>query len=370
MRQRTSRATSAKPRTTTDPLTEGISPKKPEGTIKDGFWCITLQGKEFRVPIKAKNKRWSAMTSEELVDFARAYCKEKRITQRKELAMGQKALPGLTVLLRQKKLLGEIFPREKFEEVFIDGTSFMIPLYGRGKKGDRNWDVMADDELVRFTKAYCKKHGILHIRELAKKLGGLYGAINDKNLLDKIFSREKCNVLFLAGKEFVVRLNHHGNRDWQSMSDKEMIAFAKAYCKEYGITKIVQLVDKDISLELTLRNRRTKKGIRLLDLIFPRKKFEEMILDGKEFKIPLNAQGRRNWSTIANEKLVEFAKAYCKEIQIVKRSQLETNDNGLYHALHRRKLLDLVFSEIEKAQELTILADLASALESFGGSGK
>ncbi|MDO8554383.1 MAG: hypothetical protein Q7S22_06240, partial [Candidatus Micrarchaeota archaeon] len=67
------------------------------------------------------------------------------------------------------------------------------------------------------------------------------------------------------------------------------------------------------------------------------------------------------------------AKAYCKEKGITKSYELQkgpNKDNCLSSILYKRKLMDKVFSSIKAEQEAQQLETLASALETFGGSGK
>ncbi|MDO8554182.1 MAG: hypothetical protein Q7S22_05220 [Candidatus Micrarchaeota archaeon] len=289
MRQRTSRVTSAHSRTSVAPLVESLASKKPEGIIKDGFWCITLQGRRFRVPIKIKNKRWSAMTSKELVEFVKAYSMQEGIIKRSELEKKLKTFGGLYPVLIKRRLLNKVFPRKKFEEMVLDGTTFRIP-------------------------------------------------INDQN-----------------------------HRNWSAMTSKKLVEFAKAYILENEITKIGELHNGPKALHRLCAVLRQK---RLLKDIFSKEDYEKIILDGTEFKIPLDNHGNRNWEAMSNNEIIVYVKAYCKENGIEKKYGLKKHNPGMYKAISKRKLLDLVFSDIEKAQKTMALTDLATALESFGGSGK
>ena len=56
--------------------------------------------------------------------------------------------------------------------------------------------------------------------------------------------------------------------------------------------------------------------------------------------VPLNKHGHRNWISISDEKLVEYAGNFIKEKGITSRKELSVEDTGLYDVLRKRKLLD------------------------------
>ena len=58
--------------------------------------------------------------------------------------------------------------------------------------------------------------------------------------------------------------------------------------------------------------------------------------------VPSDELGRRIWSSISSDKLVDYAKKVIEEKGIKNRRGLEKADNGLYKALRRRRLLDKV----------------------------
>ena len=174
---------------------------------------------------------------------------------------------------------------------------------------------------------------------------------------------------------FRIPLNAQTHRNWAVMSSEALIDFTKAYCKENGITKRIELEKGSKSLGGLYDSLKQRKldGIKLIELVFPRKEFEEMKLGEGIFRIPLNAQTHRNWAVMSQEELLGFAKAYCKEKGITKRSELQKKPKslgGLCVALKQRGLLDAVFSDIKQSRDAAVLSDLEDALKSFGGSSK
>ncbi|MDO8554654.1 MAG: hypothetical protein Q7S22_07645 [Candidatus Micrarchaeota archaeon] len=296
MRQRTSRATFVKPRTSALLLAEGLA--------KPNVQIVTLAGQTFEIPMRGKLRKWAGMTNAEIVEFAKAYCKEKGIIKSTELYNADGGLYR-TLKGRQtpdgKNLLDQVFERKQFDEVVLGVQTFIIPLNKRGMEGNRNWLAMSNEQLLEFTRAYCKGKKITKSSELEK------GENADSGL-------------------------------WGALS-----------------------------------KRKTPDGKNLLDQVFERKDFKEVTLDGKTFRIPLNAKQQRNWAAMSNDQIIVYAKAHCKENRITKSRELQVSpkgDSGLWSILQIRNLLDRVFSDIRASQAASALTELASALESFGGSGK
>ncbi len=379
MRTRSAVAKAGKTRDTPQEiLTEGLA----EGSHKTFMLC----GKQYALPMRGKmNISWATMTSEELLEFARAYCKENGITKRSELQKGPKSLSNLYYLLSQKELGGInlidlVFPRKYFEEMTLDGKTFRIPL---DNKGDRNWAVMTPEALLEFAKAYCKENEIDKISELVhgpKALWGLYDIIgrrklDGKKIMDLIFPRKEFEEMILGGRTFRIPLNTEGRKSWAVMTSEALVEFAKAYCREKGITKRMELAkgSKSLGWLYVVLKQKELNGIKLLSIVFPRKEFEEMIWDDKTFRIPLNTEGKRNWAAMSSEALVNFTKAYFKDRSITTREELRIGSKsaaGLYKALRKKGLLDQVFTEIGKSRDAATLSDLADALKSFEGSSK
>ncbi|MDO8554382.1 MAG: hypothetical protein Q7S22_06235 [Candidatus Micrarchaeota archaeon] len=243
----------------------------------------------------------------------------------------------------------------------------------------RNWQAMSNDEVIAYAKTYCAEKGIKKISELAKgsnKNTGLCYQLQKRNLVCNVFERKKFEEVTLDDRTFRIPLNAEGNRNWITISDDEIVAYARAYCKERKITKSSELEkgeNADNGLYLILRKRKNSDGTPLFDQVFERKKFEEVTLAGRTFRILLNAEGNRKWETVSDDEITAYAKAYIAEKGIKKPFELQKGPNknsGLSHQIYKRKLTDRVFLDIRTAHEASALSDIASALVSFGGSGK
>ncbi|MDO8554547.1 MAG: hypothetical protein Q7S22_07095 [Candidatus Micrarchaeota archaeon] len=357
---RTSRTTSVLPRNSVAPLTEGISERR--------FKIEVLDGKEFRISLNGYGDRnWSKMSDAEIIEFAKAYCREKRIKKSSELVRGPDRDSGLYSQLQKRKLVNKLFQRKDYDDVTVGDRSFKIPL---DKYGRRNWQVMSNEEILEFAKAYCAEKGITKISELgigSNKNSGLNHVLRRRHLVDKVFERKQFDEVVLDNKPFKLPLNAGGRRNWKVMTDAQIVEYARAYCAEKGITKISQLgkgKDSDQGLRFQLHTRK------LISQIFERKDFEEVVLQGRTFKIPLDNKQKRNWKAMSNDKIVDYAKAYCAEKGITKSGELQNGsneDSGLAAILQRRNLTDRVFSDIRADQEASALVDLGNALLNFGG---
>lgn len=335
------------------------------------FEEVILDGRTFRIRLDNKGRRnWVSMSDGAIVDYARAYCNEKGITKISELENGSSSDSGLCAILRIRNLIDSTFKRVGFDEVTLDGRMFRIPL---DKKQKRNWARMSGDELVVYAKAYCKEKKITRPSELkegADKDNGLYIQLGRRKLKKQVFEKKEFDEVVLDGRRFRIPLDKKQDRNWEKMSDDELVEFARAYCIEKGIGKASKLKrgsDKDSGLDDQLHRRG------LMAKVFKRKEFEEVILDGRKFMIPLNAEGNRNWAKMSDDELVEYARAYCKEKGITKSSELvrgPNNDSGLWSTLQRRGLLDRVFAGIREKQEAAALTGIADALVTFGGGNE
>ncbi|MDO8554381.1 MAG: hypothetical protein Q7S22_06230 [Candidatus Micrarchaeota archaeon] len=246
----------------------------------------------------------------------------------------------------------------RFKTEVLDGKTFVIPLDGHE---NRNWAKLNNDGVVEYAKAHCAEKGITKLYELKKADSSLYQTLgkrktpDGKNLLVQVFERKDFEEITLSGRTFQIISNPEGDRNWKAMPDDEMVAYAKAYIAEKGIKKISELEkgpNKDRGLGAQLQKRK------LIGQVFKRKQFDEITLDGKKFKIPLNGHGYRNWVKMTNNEIVDYAKAYVTEKGIKKISELQTGQNknhGLYSQLQRRKLIDRIFER--KLFEEVILGD-------------
>lgn len=72
-------------------------------------------------------------------------------------------------------------------------------------------------------------------------------------------------------------------------------------------------------------------------------------LQGKSYVIPLNKKGQKRWSHLSDDYLLEFARAYCAEHNLISSIELRKADHLLHNAVNQRALIRLVF---EKDQTL------------------
>ncbi|MDO8554655.1 MAG: hypothetical protein Q7S22_07650 [Candidatus Micrarchaeota archaeon] len=269
-----------------------------------------------------------------------------------------------------KEPLGEGLAKLNVQIVVLDKREFKIPLDSRGR---RNWKLMTEDQIVDYARAYCKEKRITRSSGLEhgpNKDNSLYIQLNARKIVGRVFERNTFEEVTLQGRTFKIPLNTQLRRDWQSMPNDEIVDYAKAYCKEKGIAKPSELTagsKKDTGLCHQLQQRK------LMNRVFERNDFEKITLQGRTFKIPLNAEGKRNWKAMSDAEIVDYAKAYCAENGITKPQELREgpdSDYRVYIQIRRRKLTARVFTDIQVAQEASALTDLASALQSFGGSEK
>ncbi|MFH1685198.1 MAG: hypothetical protein ABH983_02730 [Candidatus Micrarchaeota archaeon] len=69
---------------------------------------------------------------------------------------------------------------------------------------------------------------------------------------------------------------------------------------------------------------------------------KEPLAEGLQIVVPTDSAGRRVWSKMSDEQIVELAKKVMEENGITGRKKLINADRGLYSALHKRRLLDKV----------------------------
>jgi len=282
MRQIQKHRPGKKTRKTREPLAEGIVPLRKDGRIY-----------------------WASMSADELVDYAEKFIGNKGISGRGELS---KVDSGLYQALLRRKLLSRVgFEKKK-----------------------RDWASMSNDEIVSHAKRVMKEKGISGRTELVRAYSGLYTVLRKRKLLDKVGFEEKLRKM----------------RPWASMSDGELVAYARRVMKKDGISGRGELAKADNGLYDALRKRK------LLDKIG----FEE------------KKRKKRAWRRMGDEELVAFTKKTMKENRISGRNELQRVDWGLYKALLKRKLLDRVFAPMEKARQRQADDEVIRVLEEFGGA--
>ena len=189
------------------------------------------------------------------------------------------------------------------------------------------------NSVYRFAN-FNKENEITGRTELYRIDIGLYKALGTRKLFDKIMFDEK-------------------QRNWAAMSDDELVQYAQKEIDEKGIKNRGGLEKEDLGLYAVLLRRKDSQGKKLLDKL----EFEER---------------RRDWASMSNEELVEHAQKKIDERSIKSRRGLEKEDQKLYYVVLRRKdsqgrkLVDLVFLDIEKSKQKEAAQDLLDGLAAFG----
>ncbi|MBU0533067.1 hypothetical protein KKB44_06260 [Candidatus Micrarchaeota archaeon] len=265
------------------------------------LWTIPKDPKfSWIVPLDSRNRRsWSVMRDHELLRFARKFMEEEGIRGRKEL---EKSDSVLYQTLKKRRLLDEIIFERK----------------------QRNWESMSDEELVRYVRKFMEEEGITGKGELKKADNGVYIVLRKRGLLDKLWFEEK-------------------RRDWNFVSDEELVRYAKKFMEERGISGRSELKKTDSGLYNVLRKRKLSDEVG----------FEE------------KWQKRRNWKSISDKRLLRYTKEFIEERGIIGRTELKKSDGGLYEVLRIRKLLDAVFAPIDQSRRKEAILQVVEAMEEF-----
>ena len=160
---------------------------------------------------RRKQRNWKSMNDEELISHARKIIEENGIKNRRGL---QNIDRGLYGILRKRNLLDDAIPEKQ-----------------------RNWSSMRDDALVGLAKSFAKGKGIKNRLSLRKVDDGLYNVLLRRKLLDTVFHEKRKT------------------RSWSSMSDSELIRFAKKFIKENKIKNRKNLEREDKGLYSVLWER-------------------------------------------------------------------------------------------------------------------
>lgn len=383
---------------------------------------INKPRKKKKKPKKKKLRNWKKKTDEELIAHAQEFMETEGITTRSQL---QKADSGLHMALRRRGV---------FDQVFDDGKR--LPSYWKGR---------TDEELVtealgiiheksRTEYVFKKNHKILY-RELKKRnllgripfkvIGEWRGYSDDELIQEAIYiiedegikSREDlrriCTSLNseLRRRKLLARVIPHTqkkrkDRDWQSMTDDEIVEYAKRVIEGQDITSIPELREADSGLwEVTYIRRKLRDRIPLLN---KRKRKSWNIMSDDEIKeearktieeedvtnrtqmfganrslyyqllrrglmdeVGLIAQRKvrtgergkqRNWKDKSDDQIVEQALQFIKENEINKRTELKSKYCALYRVLIKRKLIDRVFAEIDAQRNIQAAADMLSVV--------
>lgn len=319
---------------TREPLAEGIVPLSPSG-----------------------KRKWSAMSDRWIIEFTKKFMSDNGITGRKGLKISD---GSVYAVLRKRGLL--------------DALDFV-----KKPKSRRYWSRMSDDELIAFAQRFVERGEIACVGELKKADNGLLVVLRKRKLIGKVkfkkneraWSRYSDDELVAFAQKFVdeEQIKNKeglgradcglrsalktrklvdkvefscGARSWKKYSDDELVVYAQKFVDEEKIGSSWGLSKVDAGLHGTLKNRG--------------------LLDKVKFKVP-----ERSWRYYSDEELVAYARKFFDRNKIKRRKELLGTDRGLYSTLIKRKLIDRVFSTIEREQEAQGMQEISEAMGEFGG---
>ncbi|MBU0533065.1 hypothetical protein KKB44_06250 [Candidatus Micrarchaeota archaeon] len=192
---------------------KGISGRTELSMVDRGLHnVLKRRGLLDEVGFEDKRKDWKVMSDEEIVRYAREFMREERIRRKGEL---YEVDPGLYYVLKKRRLLDEVGFEDKY----------------------RDWKEVSDGGLVEYARKFMEEKGISGRKELKRIDSGLYEILRTRKLLDAIEFEER-------------------QRDWSSMSDEEIVRYAKEFVEEKGISRRKELEKADGGLYDVLRRRR------------------------------------------------------------------------------------------------------------------
>jgi len=168
-----------------------------------------------KIGFEQTQRDWSSLTDEEIEKYAQSYVRDKGITTQSEL---KNADQGLLAIVQRRKLLYKIGLRQR--------------------SNHKQWRSMTDDQLIEKTLSYMKENGIKARTRLQKTEPWLFTTLEKRGLLDRIG--------FVQTKK---------GRPWSKMDDDQIVQYAESFMKENGITGRNQLIEEDPGLHEALRKR-------------------------------------------------------------------------------------------------------------------
>ncbi len=259
----------------------------------------------------------------------------------------------------------------------------IIPLDARDL---RAWRMLNDKFLIAHARWKVADEKCGGRKELQKADSGLHDALRRRKLLGEVGLQDRY-------------------RDWVGMGKEELVAHAKEFIAENGISGRKELAKADEGLYQALRRRKLLDGLGLPDTNVNNRLWagmgkEELVDYSKTFIAERGISGRkglkkagsglyqalrkrklldevgledlrgerRDWTGLGKKELVGYSKKFIAERGINRRKELKKADAGLYQALWKRKLLDAVFRHAEAAKHLGAVEGVLDALESFGDS--
>jgi hypothetical protein len=216
-------------------------------------------------------------------------------------------------MMSNQQIRGPLIERDRRSSiVWVLAREPLLEL-PRLPKGRRNWASFSDEELVSHALKFIEENGIRNRKVLDKADSGLYFILRKRKLVDRV-GLENSNV---------------GYRKWASMSDDELVDFAK---------KIVE------AKEILLRSELHKADSGLYTVLLKRKLLDEVDIENSNFQ-------HRKWALMSDEELVDFARKIIEGKGITWRTELAKGDQGLYKALSKRKLLERVGLEDKRGDD-------------------
>jgi hypothetical protein len=119
-----------------------------------------------RIDIEDKQRYWSHMSNDQLIQHAQEFMKGNGITGKHELEETDK---GLYLVLKKRKLLAKVGFKQKFREC-------------------RHWSSMSHDLLIQHAQTFMREYGITRKIQLKKADHGLYEVLRRRNLICEAFA--------------------------------------------------------------------------------------------------------------------------------------------------------------------------------------
>ena len=163
------------------------------------------------VALDSRGRRWSDLSDEELVGYAKRFMNENGLRTKSSL---QQADGGLYATLWNRGLLGAVgFDKKK-----------------------RHWKAMGDGELVQHAKSLIIERGIGGKTALKNANFGLYKALMERELFPALGFKDK-------------------HKSWRMKSDEELVGLAKRIIDESGMSWREDLRKADTRLYCVLTSR-------------------------------------------------------------------------------------------------------------------
>ena len=291
-----------------------------------GLYQILAKRKlSYGLSIKRKHRNWQSMKNNEVIKYTKKVIEENELKSRNDVKHFDF---GLYRILNKRKIIGFIPP--KLTE----------------------WHIMSNEELVKRALSLVKKKSLKRRIDIENESPVLYSYLRKRNLMDRVlplyftdYSKFSDKKLISEAKEYIkenkITQRHQLNRlsiglykhlkkrgfldellpslrkEWEHISDDELIDYSKDFIKRNKIGTTTELLKKNSKLHAQIYARRINKEV-----------------------LP---SGRRNWSEIYDYEVMKMAKKLVKKYKIRFRSHLNDIDSGVYNQLLKRELMDAMF---------------------------